>query len=300
MALRDWFWILLLGGIWGFSFIFNAILIEEVGPLWVSGLRVSIGALGCWVVLIALRKPLPRNAMLWLQLGGIGLLNFSIPFALYPLAQGSLASGVAAIINALTPITTVIISLMFKDGERATPFKIVGVIFGFAGVAILASPALADGGNTRLWAIGACILATICYAFALNFVRNFKSVEPTALAVVAMTGAGLASLITAFVGEGIPTITLPQTWAAALGIGLIATTFTFVVMYRILPRVGATNFSTVTFIAPISAIIFGFILLGETIELTHILGMLAIFAGLLMIDGRLPLWLGIRRARRTH
>ncbi|WP_417581854.1 DMT family transporter [Pelagibacterium sp.] len=294
MATRDWFWILLLGGIWGFSFIFNAILIRELGPLWVSALRVCIGALGCWVALFVMRKQLPRDPMLWIKLGMLGWLAYSIPFALYPLAQGSLASGVAAIINALTPIMTVIISLFFRDGERASTLKFVGVICGFTGVAILASPALAEGGNSQLWAIAACLGATVCYALSLNITRSFKSVEPTAFAVIAMSGAGLSSAVIAIFFEGAPTITLPETWLAALGIGLVATTFTFIIMYRILPRIGATNFSTVTFIAPVSAIIFGFVLLGEIILPTHLLGMLAIFIGLLMIDGRLPRWIGMR------
>lgn len=297
MAYRDWFWIILLGGIWGFSFIFNAILIEELGPLWVSAIRVSIGALGCWAVLLVLRKPLPRDPMLWIKLGALGLLAYSIPFALYPLAQGSVASGVAAIVNALTPIMTVLISPLFRGGERATPLKLAGVVCGFAGVAILAQPALAEGGSTQLWAILACLMATVCYALSLNITRSFKDIEPTVFAVIALTGAGLTSAVVALIGDGVPTITLPQTWFAALGIGLIATTFTFIIMYRILPRIGATNFSTVTFIAPISAIIFGFVLLGEVILLTHLLGMLAIFVGLLMIDGRLPRWIGMRRAR---
>jgi drug/metabolite transporter (DMT)-like permease len=98
------------------------------------------------------------------------------------------------------------------------------------------------------------------------------------------------------VSEGALVITRAETWGAALAIGLVATTFTFQVMYRILPRVGATNFSATTFIAPVSAIVFGFLLLGEIIQPTHLLGMIAIFIGLLMIDGRLPRWLGMRRA----
>ena len=79
MAFKDWFWILLLGGIWGFSFIFNAVLIQELGPLWVSALRVCIGALGCWAVLFALKKPLPRDPALWFKLGALGLLAYRFP-----------------------------------------------------------------------------------------------------------------------------------------------------------------------------------------------------------------------------
>lgn len=296
MANRDWFWIVFLGAIWGFSFIFNAILIRELGPMWVSGLRVAIGALGCWVAVLALRKSVPRDPVLWVKLGLLGVLAYAIPFALFPLAQANLASGVAAIINALTPIMTVIVSHFWHDGERATRHKSIGVLAGFTGAVILATPALAHGGNSQLWAIGACLLATICYALSLNITRSFKSVEPTVFAAIALTGAAVVATPIAFMSEGALIITRAETWGAALAIGLIATTFTFQVMYRILPRVGATNFSATTFIAPVSAIVFGFLLLGEIIQSTHLLGMIAIFIGLLMIDGRLPRWLGMRRA----
>ena len=291
MARRDWFWVIFLGAVWGCSFIFNAVLIREIGPLWVSSFRVGIGALGCWAVMLALRKPIPRDPVLWFKLGALGILAYAIPFALFPLAQANLASGVAAIVNALTPIMTVIVSHFWIGGEKASRIKSAGVLTGFVGATILASPALLSGGQSQLWAVGACLLATICYAFSLNITRNFKAVEPTALASIALTGAAVVSIPLAFLTEGTPIMVRPETWLAAAAIGLISTTFTFQVMYRILPRVGATNFATTTFIAPISAIILGVTVLGETVLPIQIVGMLVIFAGLLLIDGRVgKLW----------
>lgn len=295
MTAREWFWIVFLGTVWGGSFIFNALLIRELGPLWVTALRVSIGALGCWLFLFAMRKPIPKDPGLWLKLGLLGVLNYAIPFALFPLAQADLASGVAAIVNALTPIMTVLVSHFWLNGERITWTKAIGVAAGFAGVAILASPAIKAGGDTRLWAIAACLLATLCYALALNIARSFRTVEPTALTSIALSGAALASLPVAFMVEGIPRMVLPTTWMAALAIGLISTAFTFQIMYRLLPLVGATNFSTTTLIAPVSAIILGLLFLGEVVLPSHLLGMLVIFVGLMFIDGRLPRWLGIMR-----
>ncbi|WP_404403729.1 DMT family transporter [Pelagibacterium halotolerans] len=297
MAIRDWLWIIALGAIWGCSFIFNAVLIRELGPLWVSGFRVGIAAIGCWGIQFVLRKPLPRDGKLWVQLGLLGALTYALPFALFPLAQEHLASGVAAIINALTPVTTVIVSHFWIGGEKATRWKSLGVVFGFTGAAILASPALAAGGHSSLWAMGVCFIPTLCYAVALNITRSFKHVEPTTFATLAFTGASLAAIPVALIGEGVPTPTLAETWFSALAIGLVSTAFTFQIMYRILPRVGATNFATTTLVAPISAIILGVSLLGEVILPTHILGMLVIFTGLLLIDGRLPQWLGLKRAR---
>lgn len=298
MTTRQWFWIVLLGTIWGGSFIFNALLIRELGPLWVTALRVSIGALGSWLFLFARGKPVPREPTLWLKLGMLGVVNYAIPFALFPLAQENLASGVAAIVNALTPVMTVIVSHYWLDGERMSWTKAVGVLAGFSGVAILASPALQMEGNSKLWAIGACLLATFCYALALNIARSFRNVEPTALSSIALTGAAVVSLPVALVTEGLPVMVLPTTWLAALAIGLFSTAFTFQIMYRLLPQVGATNFSTTTLIAPISAIFLGFWFLGEVILLSHLVGMIVIFIGLMFIDGRLPRF--VRRSARRR
>jgi len=287
MSLRDWALIILLGAIWGCSFVFNAVLIREIGPLWVTSLRVAIGALGCWAFLLALRKPVPRDPRLWLQLGALGIVAYAIPFALFPLAQAHLASGIAAIINALTPMVTAVISHFWIGGEKASPTKFTGVFIGFAGAAILVSPALGAGGSSQLWAIAACLGATLCYALSLNITRSFKHVEPTAFAAIALTGAAIVATPVAFLAESVPVMTRPETWGAALAIGLLSTAFTFQIMYRILPRVGATNFATTTFIAPISALIIGVSVLGETILPIQILGMLVIFFGLLFIDGRI-------------
>ncbi len=286
MSLRDWLLIIMLGAIWGCSFVFNAVLIREIGPLWVTSLRVGIGALGCWIFLAALRKPVPRDPVLWLQLAGLGVIAYAIPFALFPLAQADLASGVAAIINALTPMVTAIISHFWLGGEKASPMKFTGVAIGFVGAAILVSPTLAAGGNSELWAVAACLGATLCYGLSLNITRSYKHVEPTAFAAIALTGAAIISAPIALLSEGIPHMTLPETWGAALAIGLLSTAFTFQIMYRILPRVGPTNFATTTFIAPISALIIGVTVLGETILPIQLLGMLVIFFGLLFIDGR--------------
>ncbi len=287
MSGRDWFWVIFLGTIWGSSFLFNALLIREIGPLWVSAGRVGIGALGCWAFFFALRKQLPPLSMIYVHFFILGTMSYAIPFALFPLSQQYLAAGVAAIVNAMTPIMTVIVSHFWPGGEKASWGKSFGVLAGFAGVFILASPALAPGGTSQLWAIGACLSATICYAVALNYTRNFKSVDPSVMAACALTGATLSATVAAFIGEGMPVIATVEGWASMLGIGLLATAFAFQVMYRLLPRIGATNFSVVTFIAPVSAIVLSVTLLDEHILPSHVLGMLGIFIGLILIDGRL-------------
>lgn len=287
MAFRDWAWIVLLGTIWGASFLFNEYLIRELGPLWVSAGRVGIGAAGCWAFLAVLRRPLPGSVMLYGHFFVLGTITYAAPFALFPTGQAYLTSGVTAIINAMTPITTVIVSHFWRGGERATWLKSLGVLAGFAGVAILAAPEIGGGGLTHLWAVGACLLATLGYAVGLNYARLFAKIDPSVIAACALTGATVSALAAAFAFEGTPSATRPETFAALAGIGLVSTAFAFQVMYRILPRVGATSFTTVTFIAPLSAIALGAVMLGETVLPAHLLGMTAIFAGLLLIDGRI-------------
>ncbi|GGA60544.1 DMT family transporter [Pelagibacterium lentulum] len=297
MATRDWLLVLFLGAIWGSSFIFNAVLIRELGPLWVSAGRVGVAAAASWIFFLALRKPKITDLGLIAKLALLGIFSYALPFALFPLGQTALASGVAAILNAMTPIMTVIVSHFWVGGERATPYKIAGVFAGLAGVVILSLPALGNGGESHIWAIGLCLLATFCYAVSLNWSRNFSGIDATTIATIALTGATAAAVPAALIFEGVPQIEQPQTWLAILGIGLLPTFVAFQVMYRILPRIGATNFSATTFIAPISTILLGIAILGEIVLPTHLLGMLAIFAGLLMIDGRLPRWIGMQRRR---
>src|SRR5690606_3257100 len=135
--------------------------------------------------------------------------------------------------------------------------------------------------TSQLWAIGACLLATLCYAVSLNYTRRFARIDPTTIATLALTGAAVAAVPMALLFDGLPVIARPETAGAALGIGLLATTIAFLIMYRVLPRIGATNFTTVTLIAPVSAIVLGFTVLGEQVRIEHLVGMGGIFAGLL-------------------
>lgn len=296
VPLRYWALIILLGVVWGCSFLFNAVLVREIGPIWVSGLRTGIGAAGCWAFFIATRRTLPREPGLYARLLLLGLLNYAIPFILFPFAAKDMASGIIGVINCMTPMTTVLISQFWPGGERAGANKWVGVMIGFVGAVILASPSFGEGGSTQLWAIGACLLATICYAVTLNYARGFKAIDPVTVAASSLTGATLFTVPIAFFAEGVPVITLPETWAALLAIGLLSSSFAFLLLYWLLPRVGATNISLNTYISPVVAILLGVILLGEHLEVAHIAGMLVIFIGLIFMDGRLVRRLGLMRS----
>lgn len=287
MKLQYWLLIILLGAVWGCSFLFNAVLIREISPLWVSAGRVTIGAAICWLVFFATRKKLPTDPKLYPQFLVLGILNYAIPFALFPFAEETVASSIVGVINGMTPMTTVIVSQLWPGGEKATWNKVVGVAIGFAGAVILALPSLGVGASAQIIGLLAAFIATLCYALTLNYARRFAKVEPYAVASASLTGAALISVPIALFFSGIPIITRPESWGALFGISVFSTSFSFLLVYWLLPRVGATNLSLNTFITPISAILLGVLVLHERFELIHILGIIVIFLGLVFIDGRL-------------
>ncbi|MEQ1901265.1 MAG: DMT family transporter [Devosia sp.] len=290
MPLRYWILIVSLGAVWGCSFLFNAVLIREISPLWVSAGRVTVGAAICWVYMLAMRRTLPRDPMIYAQLVVLGILNYAIPFALFPYAEQHVASSIIGVVNGMTPMTTVIVSQLWPGGERATWNKVTGVLIGFGGAVLLASPSFGTG-SAEIVALLAALGATLCYALTLNYARRFKDIDSAAVATSSLTAAALLMVPIALIFSGVPVITRTETWAALLGIGIFSTSFSFLLVYWLLPRVGATNLSLNTFITPISAIILGVLVLHEGFVPVHIAGIVLIFVGLVFIDGRL-----VRRA----
>ena len=292
MSLRYWILIFLLGAVWGCSFLFNAILIREISPLWVSAGRVTIGAAICWVYFFAMKKTLPTGWPIYAQLLVLGILNYAIPFTLFPYAEQTVASSIVGVINGLTPMSTVIVSQLWPGGERASWNKVVGVIIGFLGAFILALPSLGVGASAQVLGLLAALTATLCYALTLNYARRFKDLDSAAVATCSLTAAALFSVPIALAFTGVPVITRVETWGALFGIAAFSTSFSFLLVYWLLPKVGATNLSLNTFITPISAILLGVLVLHERFEALHLIGMLVIFLGLVFMDGRL-----VRRRR---
>ena len=287
MALRYWAVIFILGIGWGMSFMFNAILLRELGPLSVSMGRVGFGALGCWIYVLAARKKVPAGAGRWLALFGFGVLSYAGPFAFYALGQQHIASGVAGIVNATTPAMAVVVSHFWPGGERATVLKSLGVLCGFLGIVLLSLPLLQGGQSSEAWAVLITLCAPLCYAFSVNIARSFRDMEPVVLVAIALTGATAAIAPLAIWTEGLPHVTRIETWASLFVIGFVLTSAAFIAFYWVLPKVGPTNITLPTLIAPVSALFLGTYILKEQLLAEHLWGMAAILLGLLLIDGRI-------------
>ncbi|MEM8554687.1 MAG: DMT family transporter [Pseudomonadota bacterium] len=278
--------LVLLGIAFGGVFVLNAILLRDIGPLAVSFWRIALGALACWTAVLVLRLDHGLTAREIRQAALLGVITYAMPLTFYPVAQGHIASGVTGIVNAMTPIMVVIVSHAWPDGERATWLKSCGVTVGFVGIILLALPTLETGVSSQTWAMGVALLAPVCYAVAFNYVRRLRHRDPIVVTAYAMVGATLALLPLNFAFDPNPWPSTLTSWGALALLGPLLTGVAFMLVTWLTYRVGATATSTVTFIAPVSAVILGALILGERIGPLHLAGMAGIFAGLLLIDGR--------------
>lgn len=287
MPLKYWFLILLLAAGWGSSFFFNEILLRELGPMWVALGRVGMGALGCWLWMVATGKNLRLPQASIGLLIAFALFQYSLPLAIYPLTQQYITSSAAGIVNAMTPIMVVLVSHFWPQGEKATWPKLVGVALGFVGILLLVQPSFQGQSASDPIALLLTMTAPLCYGIALNLLRRLDSVERVSLTAWSATFGAIMLFPVAFALEGFPTITLLETWLALLFIGFVLTSAAFILLFWLIPRVGGTTASTITFLAPISAVLLGVFLLSEVLFPIQLAGMAVIFSGLLFIDGRL-------------
>ncbi len=298
MSGKEWIFLLVLSILWGGSFFFFKILVADL-PLFTVVLgRVGLAALALNVFLFARRDYMPSSVRLWRQFLAMGMLNNVIPFTLIVFGEIRIASGMASILNATTPLFTVIAAHFLTTNERLSWPKALGVLFGFLGVAVLIGPdALSGLAQGDLVGEGACLLAALTYGFAGIYGRRFKGVPPLKVATGQITASTIILLpIAAAVDRPwmLPAPD-PHIWAAFLGIALLSTALAYMLYFRILATAGATNLLLVTFLLPISALLLGVLVLGETITGRSFGGMILIGMGLAAIDGRL--WRMVRPKR---
>lgn len=287
MTSKHWVILALLSLVWGATFFFNAILVNEIGPWTLTAGRTTIGAIGIWIFAFSTGQKVPTDWRLWRFYCLLGIFNYMLPFTVIAWGQLHITGGLASIINALNPMTILIVTHFWPGGERATKVKFFGIVLGFIGVAILTIPKLQSGSWDEVLGYLAVFSATIFYAIAFNIVRRVKDHPPLVNAASSLTGAAILSVILALSIEGVPSDMSSSALYAMLGIGTLSTAIAFSVMFYLLPVIGGVNFSTVTFMVPVSAIFLGTTILGERIEIIQLAGMAVIFFGLLFIDGRL-------------
>jgi len=293
----EWTMLLALSVLWGGTFFFAEIALAAIPPLTLVLGRVAIAALALHAILRLARIPWPRDARLWLAFLAMGTLNNLLPFALIFWGQTRIEGGLAAILNATTPLWTVIIAHAATRDERLSPAKLAGVGLGLAGIAVLIGPAALGGLGGEAWAQLAVVSAAAIYGAAAIFGRRFRDLPPALTAAGQLTGAALATLPVALIVDRPWTLARPPAgaWAALAALALASTALAYILYFRILAVAGATNLLLVTFLIPVSALALGIGFLGERLTLQSAGGLVLIGLGLAGIDGR-PLRRLSRRA----
>ena len=291
MDKNDWAILVTLAVIWGGAFLFIGVAVRHVHPITYVWARLSFAAIAMWIFLKARREPLglPREA--WSSMLLLALLNNALPFTLFGWGQTHIASGLAAILNATTPIWGVIVAHLFTHDERMSPRKLVGVVLGFGGVAMMIGPALLTDIGTDGLAQLACITASFSYALAAVWARRFKrlGLSPMSVTTGQLTAGALMMLPLALLVDQPWTQPLPPLTAigAIIALALLCTALGYVLYFRLIESAGATNALLVTLLVPPVAILLGALFLSETLAPHDFLGLALIALGLAAIDGRL-------------
>jgi drug/metabolite transporter (DMT)-like permease len=290
MSVRSWCLLGVLSLLWGGAFFFAAIAVRDVPPLTVVLCRVSIAALCLFVLMRTQGEQLPRSRSIYLAFLLMGLLNNVIPFSMLFWAQTSISSGLASILNATTPMFSIIVAHIFLSDERMHANKLAGVVLAMGGVIVLVGGELIGGFGVATLGVLACLGAAFSYGLASVFGRRFARLG-IAVKTVAFGQLAASSVIMLPV-----VIVLDQPWVLPLpshdavlsiiALAIASTALAYLIYFHLLATAGAVNVALVTLLIPLSAIFLGACFLDEQLQNHHYAGMLLIASGLLTVDGR--------------
>jgi drug/metabolite transporter (DMT)-like permease len=297
MGAKEWGILVVLSLLWGSSFFFNGVAVKELPTLTVVVARVFFGALILFTVMRAMGLKMPTEWRIWRALLTVGFINNAVPFCLIVWGQSHIASGLASILNATTPLFAAVVAHYFTGDEKITPGRVVGVVIGIAGVAIMIGGDALRSLGVNVLAQLAVLGAAFCYAVGSVYARRFRNMNISPMATAAgQVMASSAMLVPVMLVVDRPwTLPMPSlaTIGALIGVAALSTALAYILYFRVLATAGATNLLLVTFLIPVSAIMLGIFILDETLYPKQVFGMLMIALGLSVIDGRV--WTFLRR-----
>ena len=287
----EWMLLVLLSVVWGGSFFFNGIALREFPTLSIVTARVGLAALALLFLIGMLGQGIQLNRQILKAFFGMSFLNNVVPFSLIVWGQQHIASGVASILNATTPLFTMLAAHWFTTDEKINPRRLLGVLTGMGGVGLMMGLDSMESSGFHLLDQSTILLAAFSYGLAGVYGKRFAQLEipPLATATGQLCASSMILIpLTLWIDQPW-TMTIPSIkgMGSLLGIALLSMALVFVIYFRLLKTAGATNLLLVTLLIPVSAIILGVFLLDESLEPQHLSGMAVISLGLLIMDGRL-------------
>ena len=283
MEARDLGMLLLLGALWGASFLFIEVAVPALGPLLLVDLRVLLAAAALALCAVIVGR-LPALRARWREFLVLGGLNAAAPFTLIATSQVNLTASLAAILNSTTPLFAAVVAAAWI-GEALTVKKAVGLLLGVVGVAVLVGLDPVPLSGIVLLSVGASLLAALCYALGGVYAkRTFSGVSPLGIGIGQQAGAAAILLppsIATFPGEP-PAITVVL---SVLGLALLSTAVAYLLYFRLITSVGPTKTLTVTFLVPVFGMLFGVLLLEEPFGLGTLVGLAIILSGVALVTG---------------
>ncbi|MBR1199023.1 DMT family transporter [Bradyrhizobium sp. AUGA SZCCT0240] len=287
---RDWSLLGVLSILWGGSFFFNGVVLRELPPLTLVLLRVALASIVLLPLLWVYRIDFPKGIAGWKPFFAIGLFNNVLPFSLIVAGQTTIPSGLASILNATTPLFTVVVMAAAGE-EKLQARRIAGVVVGLIGVVILRGWSLDGDGFWGEQGIGILLCLTGAFSYGLSALvarRLLSNSPPLGTATFQLLASSVMMVIVAGFVDRPWQLPMPglATWGAVIGLAVLSTALAYIVFFQILRRSGATNVMLVTLLIPVTAIVLGYLVLGEQISPREIAGALVIGSALLLIDGR--------------
>lgn len=285
-----WAMLVLLAVLWGGSFYFYKVLVAVLPPLTVVLGRIGLAALLLNLWLIARGRRVRHDARRWREFAVLGLLNNVVPFALIATGELRIASGMASILNATTPMFTLIVAHALVPDEPLTRLRLGGVLAGLVAVIVLVGPGAAGGlSGQALTGVACCLGASLTYAFAGVYARRFRGIDPVVVATGQVTAGSVLLIPLVLLFDQPWRLPMPDAgvWAALVGLAVLSTVFAYVLYFAIIARAGAGNAALVTLLLPFAALALGAALLGEPVPLRAWFALGLIALGFALIDGRM-------------
>ncbi|WP_022667481.1 DMT family transporter [Desulfospira joergensenii] len=287
MGLKNWGLILFLSIIWGGSFFFIEVALKQLPPLTIVMSRVGLASIILLAVCWLKGENFPASPRMWGAFFTVGALNNSIPFCLIVWGQTHIESGLASILNATTPIFSVVLTHFLTREERLTSNRVTGVLLGWIGVTTLIGIESLRGFGIEILGQIAVLGAAFSYACAAIYGRRFKDISPLVVATGMVCSSTIMMLPPALILERPWNLSAgPVTLSAVFALAALSTALAYIIYFKVLATSGPTNILLVTFLIPVSAITLGSVFLGERLSWGAFAGMGLIFTGLLAMDGR--------------